>query len=247
MFTLAWDTAQRAGVDLSYQPIELTSYPHDLIGGVQIDETTSTNVPGLFAAGEAAGGSHGASRFGGAALTDAIAFGAIGAASAVRYARELAEQPPGDEWQLAEAECQLDALLSPREGIDPAELKRNIQSIAHNYLNVVKNGEGLAKALRELERIEQEMLPRMSTWAEDRRERASRMRAAIEVKGQLETAKAIATASLYRTESRGGLYGGSYRSDYPDRDDENWLKNIVLTKGPDGCISCRTAPPVTED
>jgi fumarate reductase (CoM/CoB) subunit A len=243
----AWDTAKRAGVDLSYQSIELAPYPHDLIGGVQIDEAASTNIPGLFAAGEAAGGSHGASRFGGAALADALAFGEISARSAVHYARELEEQPPVDERQLAEAERRLEALLSPKEGIDPSELKRNIQSIAHNYLNVVKNEEGLNKALHELGRIEEEMLPRMSAWAEEQRERVSRVREAIEVSGQLETAKAIATASLYRTESRGGLYGGNYRSDYPDQDDDNWLKNIVLTREQDGSISCSTVPPVTED
>ena len=86
----------------------------------------------------------------------------------------------------------------------------------------------------------------MTAWSEDKRERISRLREALEVIGQLETAKAMATASLLRTESRGGLYGGNYRSDYPDRDDDNWLKNIVLSRGEDGSISCRTTAPVSE-
>jgi succinate dehydrogenase/fumarate reductase flavoprotein subunit len=246
-FALVWDTARRAGVDLSYQPIELSTHPHDLVGGVQIDETAATNIPGLFAAGEAAGGSHGASRFAGAALSDALAMGAIGATSAASYARRLEEQPPPIETEIADAELKLEELVSPREGIEPSDLKRAIQSITHSYVNIVKNEEGLNKALAGLKHVEDDMVPQMTAWAENKRERISRLRAALEVAGQLETAKAMATASLLRTESRGGLYGGNYRSDYPDRDDGSWLKNIVLSRDEDGSISCRTTAPVSED
>lgn len=242
-FAQVWDTAARAGVDLSYQPIELAPYPHDLVGGIKIDETARTNVPGLFAAGEAAGGSHGASRFGGSALSDAMAFGAIGAKAAACYARELGEQSPLAKDQIADVERTIDGLLSPKEGSPPSELKRKIQDVAHNYLNVVENAEGLNKAIRGLESIEKDGLSRMSAWSDDGKERISRLREAIEVTGQLETAKAMATASLFRTESRGGLFGGHYRSDYPDQDDENWLENIVLRQE-NGGISLRTESPV---
>ena len=93
--------------------------------------------------------------------------------------------------------------------------------------------------------MEEEMLPQMSAWAEDPRERAINLREAIEADGQLELAKIIATAALYRKESRGGYYGGHYRTDYPSKDDTNWLKNIIL-KREQGGISCTTAPPVME-
>lgn len=244
-FAQVWDTAERAGVDLRYQPIELAPYPHDLVGGIKIDELARTNVPGLYAAGEAAGGSHGASRFGGAALSDAMAFGAIGARDAANYAKELGENPVIDSGQLTDLEQTIDGLLSPKEGIPPDELKHLIQDVAHNYINVVENEEGLNKAVRELEKIERELLPQMSAWTDDAKERISRLREAIEVGGQLQTAKAMATASLYRTESRGGLFGGHYRSDFPEQDDEKWMKNVIL-KRENGSISTRTELPVTE-
>ena len=245
-FAQVWDTAARAGVDLSYQPIELAPYPHDLVGGLKIDETAATNVPGLFAAGEAAGGSHGASRFGGGALSEALAYGAIGARAAASYARELGQHLPPDDGQLADAESRIEGLLAPKEGIPPAELKRSIQSVAHNYINIVENEEGLTKAIQELEHIEKQMLPEMSAWSDNEKERIANLRESLEVTGQLETAKAMATASLHRTESRGGLFGGHYRSDYPDKDNENWMKNIILKKEADG-ISLSLESPVTED
>ena len=83
-------------------------------------------------------------------------------------------------------------------------------------------------------------------WAEDPQGKAVSLRDAIEVDGQLELSKIIATAALYRKESRGGHYGGHYRSDYPSRDDRNWMKNIIL-KREKGAITCRTVPPVMED
>jgi len=69
---------------------------------------------------------------------------------------------------------------------------------------------------------------------------------ALEVDGQVELVKVMATAALCRTESRGGDFGGHYRSEYPSQDDENWLKNIILKKEEDS-ISYYTVPPVMED
>jgi fumarate reductase (CoM/CoB) subunit A len=244
-FAMLWDTAARIGVDLSYQPIEVAPHPHDFLGGVRIDETTRTKVQGLFAAGEVTGGSHGSSRMGGQALSEALAFGAIAGRNASSYSRRLEKQLPWDEQQLARVRDRIETWLSTKEGMKPSELKRSIQTIADKYLSVVKNEKGLTKALQELQRIEGEMLPQMSAWAEGPKGRAINLRDAIEADGQLELAKIIATAALYRKESRGGYYGGHYRSDYPSRDDNNWLKNIIL-KRDQGAISCYTAPPVME-
>ena len=245
LFPKLWESAQRAGINLSYQPIELAPNPHDLVGGVKIDETGSTNVQGLFAAGEAAGGAHGASRFGGSALADALAFGDIAGRNAAFFAREKNTLSLLGEKKKVEVQNRIKVLLSKKEGIMPSELRRPIQQVANNYLNVGRNKEGLEKALQEIDHIEQEMLPHMTCWAEDQKERGARLRQAIEVDGQLELAKIMATAALCRQESRGGFFGGHYRSDYPDQDDQNWLKNIVL-KRDQGHISCRTVPPVLE-
>jgi len=246
LFPKFWKDAEAAGVNLSYQPIELGTNPHDLVGGVKIDETSRTTVQGLCAAGEASGGAHGASRFGGSALAEALAFGAVAGKNAALFAKGKGKPSPWDEKKTAEVRNRLEALLSRKEGIQPSELKRRIQEIANNYLNVGRNRQGLEKALQEIEQIEREMLPRITAWAEDQKEAVSRLRQAIEVDGQLELAKIMATAALCRKESRGGYFGGHYRTDYPDQDDQNWKKNIVLKKDK-GTISWYTEPPVVED
>ena len=245
-FAALWDTAARIGFDLSYQPLEVAPHPHDFIGGVKIDETARTGLPGLFAAGEVAGGSHGACRMGGQALSEALAFGAIAGRNAFSYSRRLGKQIPWDEQQVAEVRDRMESWLSRKEGVKPPELKRSLQTMADRYLGAVKNEKGLTKALQDIQAMEKEMLPQMSAWAEDPQGKAVSLRDAIEVDGQLELSKIIATAALYRKESRGGHYGGHYRSDYPSRDDRNWMKNIIL-KREKGAITCRTVPPVMED
>jgi succinate dehydrogenase/fumarate reductase flavoprotein subunit len=203
-------------------------------------------VQGLFAAGEVTGGSHGASRMGGQALSEALAFGAIAGRNAFSYTKRVGKQIPWDAQQFAGGRDRIETWLSAKEGVKPSALKRRIQTIADKYLRIVRNGKGLTKALQELQHLEGEILPRMSAWAEDPKERANKLRGAIEADGQLELAKIIATAALYRKESRGGYYGGHYRTDYPSRDDQNWLKNIILKREAGG-ISCYTAPPVMEE
>ena len=245
-FSKVWNRFERSGIDLSYQPIEMAPAPHDFLGGVRIDETGRTNVPGLFAAGEATGGSHGASRIGGSALAEALAFGAIAGTNGAQYAGQFTTPLPLNKGQLQEVEGQIEALLSREEGIDPSELKRKIQAIAHRYLNAVRNEEGLNKALQKMEHMEQEELTRMSARGAGQKESATKLSRALEVDGQVELVKVMATAALLRTESRGGDFGGHYRSEYPSQDDENWLKNIVLKKE-EGSISYHTVPPVMEE
>ncbi len=246
-FAKIWENAARAGVDLSCQPIELTTNPHDMVGGVKIDEEARTGVPGLFAAGEAAGGAHGASRFGGSAVADALSFGAIAGQNAALDSKQVDKPSPIDETMLTAVEQDIRNLLSREKGTEPSAVKRRIQSIAYDYLNVGRDEPGLRKALQELEQIENTLLPQLSAGGEDAAQSAMKLREAIEVNGQLELAKIMATASLQRQESRGGYFGGHYRSDYPHQDDENWLKNIVLKRGPDGTITYYTEPPVKED
>lgn len=246
IFSNIWSKLERAGVDLRYQPVGLAPNPHDIMGGVRIDETGQTSVRGLFAAGEAAGGSHGAARVGGSALSDALAFGAIAGRNAARFAQDVKAKGPFNPDFIAAPQREVEALLSRKGGIPPVELRRSVQAIAHRYLNTVRNEEGLNRALRELEGLESETLPRLSACETDPNLRLVLLRESIEVSGQLELAKLIATAARFRKESRGGPFGGHYRSDFPSQDDRNWLKNIVLKKE-NGTISCRTAPPVMEE
>jgi fumarate reductase (CoM/CoB) subunit A len=230
-----------AGVDLRYQPMELVLAIHTFLGGARIDETCATNLRGLFACGECAGGQHGAARMGASALSSMLATGSIAGKSAAHYATSLENQISRDEHQLSAAKDKLETLASKKEGIGPADLKKSIHAVTGRYLTMVRDGEGLAKALQELKRIEDDILPRLSAWQDDESGIGSRLRDAIEADGQLELAQIMVTAALSRQESR----GGHYRQDYPTQDDENWLKNIVLKKEK-GAIAYRAVPVVRE-
>lgn len=236
-----WDRIRRDGVDPSYQPIELALTVISFLGGARIDDTGSTNIPGLFACGEVAGGLHGAARSGGSAISAVLAFGSIAGKNAASYASRLMRQSLWDEQQVQEVKNWLEVIKSTKPGIKPSEIKRKVQSIASSYLNVVRDEEGLAKALFELGRIEQDMLPQLSVWQADEKTQAFSLREAIEANAQVELAKIIATAAMCRKESR----GGHYRRDYPHQDDGKWLKNIIL-KRENNEISYRTSGVIRE-
>lgn len=238
----AVEAFRNAGVDLAWQPMELVLATHSSLGGVRIDDTCSSNVQGLFACGEVAGGLHGAARLGASALSSMLATGSIAGRNAAQYALTLKKQIPCDEHQLSDAKHKLETRVSSKEGIEPAELKKSIQAVTGRHLNMARDAEGLTKALHELKRIEHDMLPHLSGRTSDRTGIGIRLRDAIEAEGQLELAQIIATAALCRQESR----GGHYRKDYPHQDDEHWLKNIVLRrKG--SALSYGTAPIVREE
>ena len=239
--TSIWDRIQRDGVDLTYQPVELALTVVSFLGGARIDEAGSTNVPGLFACGEVAGGLHGAARMGGSAISGVLALGSIAGTHAARYAGQLVGPLGWDERQAQEARNWLEALQAPKAGISPAEIKKEVQTLANRYLNVVRDEAGLTKALSELGRVEQDLLPRLSVPETDEKAQAFGLREAIEAKAQVELAKIIATAALCRKESR----GGHYRRDYPQQDDEKWLKNLVL-KRENNEIACRTTGVIGE-
>ncbi|MFC1909430.1 hypothetical protein ACFLXD_06250, partial [Chloroflexota bacterium] len=131
--------------------------------------------------------------------------------------------------------------------IEPSELKKKLHAVTFRYLNAGRNEEGLKKALELVTKLEHESLPKLSARADDEKQRALRLGEAIEVDGQLELARVIATASLVRQDSRGGPQGGHYRSDFPLKDDENWMKTITVKREKNGSISTYTELPVMED
>lgn len=228
--TSIWDRIQRDGVDLRYQPVELALTVISFLGGARIDATGATTVPGLFACGEVAGGLHGAARMGGSAISGVLALGSIAGKSAARYAGALAGPPTGDEGQIRAVRDGLERLMSIQGAVHPAALRGEVQEIVNRCLNVVRDEEGLAKALAGLQAIEADLLPRLGIPEGDDRDRGAGLREAIEASAQLELAKVIATAAQCRRESR----GGHYRRDYPQQDNEKWLKNIVLKRKDSG-------------
>ena len=205
---------------------------HFFMGGIRINSQCETNIEGLYAAGECSGGVQGGNRMGGNALTEIIVFGARAGKFAGEYANNAGFIEP--EAQLVIDEQNRLQGLFKSDGIAPSVIRKKLTSIMSKYVAVARTGDGLAKALEELDALRKGDFTRMrvpqgrvfnSLWVE-----------AIQVIYMLDLAEMIAKSALYRTESR----GAHYREDYPDRDPA-WLKHTCVTKK-DGAVDLRTVP-----
>lgn len=221
-----FELADRAGMNLKREPIELVTYPHDLVGGIKIDECGRTCLPGLYAAGEAAGGSHGASRFGGSALSDCLVFGSASGTDAAGRASRRKHHSEIDVSQLDACEAKLNGWGHGR-GRRPREVLDDLSSMAFKNLNAVRSTDGLNRVLRQVSQMRAGELPAMAVG--EGPEAPMQWREAIEAEGQARLCELMAHAALERRESRGGFFGGQYRVEFPYQDDTHWLKNIVLS------------------
>jgi len=194
---------------------------HFCMGGVIIDENAETRIPGLFAAGEVCAGAHGANRLGGNALSEVFAIGGIAGRNSALKAREMGRpQPPKKE--IAAERARLESLLS-KGGQHPGELRRSIKEVMWHRAGIIRRKEDLEEALGQIEGLKS-LVPGLQT--KDIRG----LMKSVELQNMLIMAEMICRAALLRTESR----GAHYRSDYPEEDSANWLKNIVIRKQQSG-------------
>ena len=219
---------QSFGVDMA-KPIEVGSAAHYVCGGIKIGAQAQSTVPGLFAVGECSGGPHGAGRIGGNSLTEILVFGKRAGRAAAGFAGS--QNPAHSDASIIDFESNrvLDYLNPGRDGPRPNIVKAKLQKIMNDYVGVVRNDEGLRGAITSFERMEAEDLKSMSV-ADPSRIGNYDWIEALEVTAMVRFARAMAGAALKRTESR----GAHYREDYPDLDNTNWLKNIVIRKAGDG-------------
>ena len=117
----------------------------------------------------------------------------------------------------------------------PFELKAAVQDIMWEGLGPVRDGVGIEAAIGALRRIEKEEILGMALGTEERTYNRDRMEA-IEVPFMIRSGLLVAHAALLRKESR----GSHYRTDFPERDDREWLKNIVVKRNKDGDVDTRT-------
>lgn len=207
------------------EPFEAVPSQHFFMGGVRIDEDCRTNIMGLFAVGEIAGGLHGANRLSGVALTEVFVFGPLAGKTAALFAKTKKLIP----LNTAEIDKEIDTLESKLSktgsGVRPFELKEAIQNLMWNNLGPVRDEMGIQTAIGTLENIQRKDLEDMVIGSHSRKYNRERMEA-MEVPLMIKTALLVAYSALAREESR----GSHYRTDFPLSDDKKWLKNIVLTK-----------------
>ena len=226
-----------ADVDITAGPMEVGPTTHYVMGGIRVDaETGATTVPGLFAAGEVAGGMHGANRLGGNSLSDLLVFGARTGAGASRHAAAQGAEPHLDPVQIGEAANDLAAPLERTEGEDPYAVQRDLQPMMQSLVGIFRVEADLVAAIAQLA---------------DLRLRAAAVRVtggrvynpgwnlAFELRNMLTVSEAIARSALQRTESR----GAHSRLDFPVTDDAAWgHQNSVVARGADGAMTVTTAP-----
>ena len=216
------------GVEPYTEPIPVFPTAHYIMGGVPTNveaEVLRNNediVPGLYAAGEVACVSvHGSNRLGTNSLLDINVFGRRAGIAAAEYASsadfvDLPEDPDA----LVNAELQ--AMLAREEGERVADIRRELQETMDANVQVFRTAESLNEA-KDVVRSLQDRYNRVSVQDKGKRYNTELMEA-FELGFMLDLAEAVIEAALNREESR----GGHYREDFPDRDDENWMKHTMV-------------------
>jgi succinate dehydrogenase flavoprotein subunit len=219
-----------AGVDITREPIMIRPGQHYIMGGVKTDVDGATAVPGLYAAGEVACVSvHGGNRLGANSLLDTLIFGRRSGEHAAKRAQTMA-MPGIGERQLREDAATIERILARERGSGRrvSEIKRELGSTMNQYVAVYRDEEGLQKAHETVLRLKEES---QSAYVDDRGTVFNQdVLGAIELGYMLDCAEAIVVSAIERKESR----GAQFRTDYPEREDAQWLKHIDLTAGPDG-------------
>ncbi len=214
-----------ADVDITTGPMEVGPTCHYMMGGIRVDaETGQSTVPGLFAAGEAAAGLHGANRLGGNSLSDLVVFGKRAGTAAAEHSSRV-QSGALDAEQLEEAEREMLAPFERTDGEFPYEIHRDLQETMQSLVGIFRNQEDLQKALGELEKFKHRL--------ESVRADGSRMfnpgwHLTRDLRSMVLISEAVTRSALARRESR----GAHSRIDYPNLDD-TWGKqnNIIVKRG----------------
>ena len=215
-----------ATLDITKEPMEVGPTTHYMMGGIKVEaNTAASTVPGLYAAGEAAAGMHGANRLGGNSLSDLLVFGKIAGQCAANFAQENSRISPHGE----EIEKSIENTLESFEDGDenPYQIHQELQEIMESHAGIVRTGEELEKGIRKLEELEKR-LPKMH--AKGERKYNPGWHLCLDLHNMIITSLALSRAALERTESR----GAHTRLDYPDYDDELCKVNMIVRPGPGG-------------
>jgi succinate dehydrogenase / fumarate reductase, flavoprotein subunit len=211
-----------ADVDITKGPMEVGPTCHYMMGGIRVDaETAQSSVPGLFAAGEAAAGLHGANRLGGNSLSDLLVFGRRAGLAAAEHAKRSSPATI-DYSQVTDAERQIISPFERISGEGPYAIHQDLQDVMQNLVGIFRAENDLLMALSEIDKLKER--------AAGVRVEGSRLfnpgwHLARDLQSMLTVAEAVTRSALARRESR----GAHSRIDFPNLDD-GWGKmhNVVV-------------------
>jgi succinate dehydrogenase / fumarate reductase flavoprotein subunit len=210
-----------ADVDITQGPMEVGPTCHYMMGGIRVDgETAQTTTPGLFAAGEAAAGLHGANRLGGNSLSDLLVFGRRAGLAAAENAKQVAPSAP-DIQQIEAGEREMLEPFERTDGDSPYEIHRQLQETMQDFVGIFRNEGDLQKGLDQI-RILKDRAAKV-------RVEGSRLfnpgwHLARDLKSMLTVSEAVALSALAREESR----GAHSRIDYANYDDQWGKQNTIV-------------------
>ncbi|HZU40657.1 MAG TPA: FAD-binding protein [Solirubrobacteraceae bacterium] len=218
-----------AGVDITREPIHIRPGQHYIMGGVKTDVDGQTTVANLYAAGEVACVSvHGGNRLGANSLLDTLIFGRRSGEHAAARALQM-PMPSTPAARVSDTEREIAGIIGrDGNGRRVAALKDELGETMNQYCAVFRDAEGLAKAHEVVRRLKEEapnagIDDKGSVFNQD-------VIAAIELGYMLDVAEAIVIGAEERKESR----GAQSRTDFPERNDEDWLKHINISLDGDG-------------
>lgn len=210
-----------AGVDITAEPMEVGPTCHYMMGGIRVDaDTTASTVPGLFAAGEVAGGLHGANRLGGNSLSDLLVFGRRAGMGASDYALARTSSVEVDESEIESVTAQAREPLSREGGENPYDLQRDLQETMQTLVGIIRTEFELTQALEQIN-ILKERAENLSVKGGLSYNPGWNL--ATDLPSMLSVCTMVTLGALERKESR----GGHTRDDYPAPDPELGKLNFV--------------------
>lgn len=221
MWPITRDWMIRRGVDIRQVPVEISTFGHAINGGIRINTQAQSTIPGLFAAGEVAGGPHGADRLGGNMMVTCQVFGRIAGENAAAHAESVG-RPTATDNVGTESVRRLEGLLQQEGDEDPAALKRELAREMSDSIFVVRSAESLHRADAAIAALRRRA-QRMSIAG-----RVEALRGLLELHNLATTAELIVRSATERKESR----GSHYREDYPTIN-HDWDQPLFLHNGPD--------------
>ncbi|MEU8433616.1 fumarate reductase/succinate dehydrogenase flavoprotein subunit [Streptomyces sp. NPDC029216] len=193
-----------ADVDITAEPMEVGPTCHYVMGGIAVDSDTAATVgvPGLFAAGEVAGGMHGSNRLGGNSLSDLLVFGRRAGLHAAEHAAGGGERPAVSQEQIDAAAAEALAPFHADDGAEnPYTLHQELQTTMNDLVGIIRREAEMAEALERLASLRQRAA---RAGVEGHRQFNPGWHLALDLRNMLLVSECVARAALERTESRGG-------------------------------------------
>ena len=231
-----------AGVDITKEAMEVGPTCHYVMGGVEVEPDTAAaiGVPGLFAAGEVAGGMHGSNRLGGNSLSDLLVFGRRAGMGAAEYVKNNGANPVSDA-AIKSAAARIEAPFAREGGENSYSLHAELQEVTHNLVGIIRTGKEVEEAIAKIADIRKRSANVSVTGG---RKFNPGFHLAFDLDNMLLVAESTAKSALRREESR----GGHTRDDFPGMD-STWRKvnNISSFDGKQVNVKAQPLPPMPKE